>query len=138
MTEQIQTREPESISPRRLWFGFAGGAVAWVLAGLLNVVLAWEACVSDSGGSFFFTQTGVHVVLGAGTLIMLALAVAAGVVSYQNWRRLSQRGRFVEAEARGREEFMGIVGVFVSACLGIGIVWFVIPIYVIRFCVRAH
>ena len=79
MTKQIQTREPESISPRRLWFGFAGGAVAWVLAGLLNVVLAWEACVSDSGGSFFFTQTGVHVVLGAVTLIMLALAVAAGV-----------------------------------------------------------
>lgn len=138
MTEQIQTRERETISPRRLWFGFVGGAVAWVLAGLLNVVLAWEACVTKNDGSFFFTQTGVHVVLGIVTLIMLVLAAAAGVVSYQNWRLLSRQRDFVEAEARGREEFMGIFGVFVSFSLGVGILWFVIPIYLIRFCVRAH
>lgn len=138
MTEQIQTRERETISPRRLWFGFVGGAVAWVLAGLLNVVLAWEACVSENSGSFFFTSTGIRVVLGVVTFLMLALAVAAGVVSYQNWRLLSRQRNLVEAEARGRREFMAIVGVFVSACLGIGIVWFVIPIYLVRFCLRAH
>ncbi len=138
MSEQLETRARESISPRRLWFGFTGSAVAWVLAGLLNVVLAWEACVSDNSGSFFFTQTGVWVVLGIVTFAMLALAIASGVTSFQNWRLLSRQSDFVEAEGRGRQEFMAIFGVFVSACLGIGIVWFVIPIYLVRFCVRAH
>jgi hypothetical protein len=138
MSEQVQAQVPETISPLRLWFGFTGGAVAWVGAGVLNVVLAWEACVSDNSGSFFFTQTGVRVVLSIVTLIMLALAIAAGVISFQNWRRLERQREFVEAEGRGRQEFMAIFGVFVSACLGIGIFWFVLPIYIIRFCVRAH
>ena len=120
MTEQTQTRERETISPRRLWFGFVGGAVAWVLAGLLNVVLAWEACVSENSGSFFFTSTGIRVVLGVVTFLMLALAVAAGVVSYQNWRLLSRQRNLVEAEARRRREFMAIFGVFVSLVSGSG------------------
>lgn len=138
MSKQVQTEAPETISPGRLWFGFIGGAVAWVLAGLLNVVLAWEACVSENNGSFFFTQTGVHVVLGIVTLAMLVLAVAAGAASFENWRLLSRQRDFVEAEGRPRQEFMAIFGVFVSLCLGVGIVWFVLPIYIIRFCVRAH
>lgn len=138
MSERIQTEAPERISPGRLWFGFMGAAVAWVLAGVLNVVLAWEACLGKDSQSFFFTQTGVHVVLGIVTLIMLGLAVASGVVSFQNWRLLSRQDDFVEAEGRPRQEFMAIFGVFVSLCLGIGIIWFVLPIYLIRFCVEAH
>jgi hypothetical protein len=138
MSEQTQERVRETITPARLWFGFMGGAAAWVLAGILNVVLAWEACVSDNGGSFFFTQTGVRVVLGVITAVMLVLAVSAGIVSFRNWRLLSRQRDFIEAEGRGRQEFMAIFGTFVSACLGVGIVWFLIPIYIVRFCVRAH
>ena len=138
MSEQTQATVTKTVSPLRLWFGFAGAAVAWVLAGLLNVVLAWEACVSDNSGSFFFTQMGVRVVLGIITLVMLALASAAGLISFRNWRLLLRQSAFLEAEGRGRQEFMAIFGVFVSACLGVGIFWFVLPIYIVRFCVRAH
>lgn len=138
MSEPVQTPTHENVSPGRLWFGFVGGGVAWILAGLLNVLLAWQACMGGEAGSFFFTQTGVRIVLGVITFFFLALAVAAGIVSFRNWRLLSQQRDFVEAEGRGRQEFMAIVGVIVSATLGAGIVWFVLPIYIIRMCVRAH
>jgi hypothetical protein len=138
MSEQVQSQPREVVSANRLWFGFVGAAAAWVLAGVLNVLLAWQACMGGEAGSFFFTQTGVRIVLGLITFLLLALAVAAGLVSFQNWRALSREHDFVEAEARGREEYMALFGVFVSATLGVGIVWFALPIYIIRMCVRAH
>lgn len=136
--EPVKTQRQVTVSPGRLWFGFTGAAVAWVVAGIVNVLLAWQACMGGEAGSFFFTQTGVHVVLGIITFLLLALAAAAGLVSFQNWRALSAEPEFVEAEGRGRREFMAIFGVFVSLSLGIGIFWFVLPIYIVRFCVRAH
>ena len=112
--------------------------MAWVLAGLINAILAWLACIGGDAGAAFFTPTGIHVVLGIITFFMLALDVAAGIVAFQNWRILSRQDNFVDAEARPRQEFMGLFGVIVSATLGAGIVWFVLPIYIIRMCVRAH
>lgn len=138
MSELVQAPLPQTVTPGRLWFGFLGAAVAWVLAGLLNAILAWLACIGGDAGTAFFTQTGIRVVLGVVTFLMLALDVAAGVVAFQNWQRLSRQRDFVDAEARPRQEFMGVFGVIVSATLGAGIVWFVIPIYIIRMCVRAH
>lgn len=138
MSEQLDRQHVTQVSPKRLWFGFGGAAVAWVLAGLLNVLLAWQACMGGEAGSLFFTQTGVRVVLGIITFLLLALAVAAGLISFQNWRALSRQEDLVEAEGRGRQEFMALFGMFVSFSLGVGIVWFVIPIYMIRMCERAH
>lgn len=138
MTQETKARSPQNISSGRLWFGFVGASVAWILAGLINVLLAWQACMGGEAGSFFFTQTGVRVVLGIITFALLALATAAGVISFQNWRALKQQPDFVEAEGRGRQEFMAIFGVFVSVSLGVGIVWFAMPIYIIRMCMRAH
>ena len=138
MTEQTYTEPREHVSSRRLWFGFAGATAAWVLTGILNVLLAWQACIGGEAGSFIFTQTGIRVALGVITFVLLAVAVAAGVISFQNWRTLSRQPEFMEAEGRGRKEFMALVGVFVSLSLGAGIFWFVLPIYIIRMCVRAH
>lgn len=138
MSEQVQIPARESISPARLWFGFVGAAVAWVLAGLINAILAWLACIGGDAGTAFFTQTGIRIVLGIITFVMLGLDVAAGIVAFQNWRMLSRQKDFVEAEARPRQEFMAVFGVIVSTTLGAGIIWFVIPIYIIRMCVRVH
>jgi hypothetical protein len=133
---QVETRQP--VSSNRLWFGFAGAAAAWVLAGLLNVLLAWQACMGGEAGSFIFTQTGIRVVLGIITFALLAVAVVAGLISFRNWRDLSREPDFLEAEGRSRKEFMAIFGVVVSASLTMGLIWFAIPIYVISMCVRAH
>jgi hypothetical protein len=138
MNEPLQQDVPCPVSPKRLWFGFVGGAAAWILAGLLNVLFAWQSCLGGEAGSFVFTQTGIRVLLGVITFLLLALAIAAGVVSFQNWRALSEQREFSDAEGRGRREFMAMFGVFVSASLGAGIIWFALPIYIVRMCVRAH
>jgi hypothetical protein len=138
MTDQTQLEVEQPVSPKRLWFGFGGAAAAWVLAGLLNVLLAWQACMGGEAGSFIFTQTGIRVVLGVITFVLLAVAIVAGIVSFRNWRDLSREPDFVEAEGRGRKEFMAIFGVVVSASLTMGLIWFAIPIYIISMCVRAH
>jgi hypothetical protein len=138
MSEQTHTQPREVISAGRLWFGFAGAAAAWVLAGVLNVLLAGSTCIRDRAELSSSTQTEIHVVLAIITFLLLVLAVSAGVVSFQNWRTLSRESEFVEAEGRARQEFMAVFGVFVSASLGVGIVWFVLPIYIVRMCVRAH
>jgi hypothetical protein len=42
----------------------------------------------------------------------------------------------IEAEGRGREEFMALSGIFVSASLVIGMVLFSIPVFVLNICQR--
>ena len=133
-----QHERVHEVSPKRLWFGFAGGAAAWIIAGLLNVLLAWQSCMGGEAGSAMFTQTWVWVVLGIVTIGLLATGIAAGVVSYGNWRILSGSSDFSEAEGRNRQEYMALVGVFVSVSLVAGMVWFAIPIYIIRMCVRSY
>jgi hypothetical protein len=133
-----QQHERAQVSGKRLWFGFAGGAAAWVLAGLVNVLIAWQACMGGEAGSAIFTQTWIWVVLGIITLGLLATGIAAGMVSYDNWRKLSGSSDLSNAEGRGRQEYMALFGIFVSASLFAGMVWFAIPIYIIRMCVRAY
>lgn len=72
------------------------------------------------------------------TLLLLLTAVTAGAVSFRNWRELSRSGSLAEAEGRGREEYMALIGVFVSFTLGIGIVLLGIPLAIIDLCVRAR
>jgi hypothetical protein len=70
--------------------------------------------------------------------VLLVTAVWAGGVSFRNWRELSRDGTLADAEGRGREEYMALIGVFVSFTLGIGIVWLGIPLAIIDLCVRAR
>ena len=55
------------------------------------------------------------------TLVLLACAILAGLISYRNnWKQLSgDRARLAEAEGRGRREFMALAGVYLS----IAIIW---------------
>ena len=71
------------------------------------------------------------------TLLLLATAIAAGAVSFRNWRELSRGTSLANAEGRGREEYMALIGVFVSFTLGVGIIWLGIPLAIIDLCVRA-
>jgi hypothetical protein len=126
------------IPPKRLWFGFSGAALAWIVAGLVDAWLAWVACMGHEAGSGVFTSVGMRVLLGVVTFALLGVAIAGGLISFRNWRRLSESHDFIEAEGRGREQFMALVGVFISVSLGIGIVWFALPIYILGICVRAR
>jgi hypothetical protein len=134
-----RTNVPDSdVSPKRLWFGFSGAALAWIIAGLVDAWVAWVACMGHEAGSGVFTSLGMRVLLGLVTFGLLAVATAGGLISFGNWRRLSETREFVEAEGRGRKQFMALVGVFISVSLGLGIIWFSIPIYILGICVRAR
>ncbi len=137
MNTTVHHSEPD-VPPKRLWFGFSGAAAAWVLAGVVDAALAWIACMGHEAGSGVFTSVGVRVLLGVITFGLLAVATAGGMISFRNWRKLSDESEITEAEGRGRKQFMALVGVFISISLGLGILWFAIPIYILGICVRAR
>jgi hypothetical protein len=137
MNTSVHSSEPD-VSEKRLWFGFSGAAAAWVFAGITDASLAWFACMGGEVTNWPFTTTGMHVMLGLITFGLLAIATVGGIVSFKNWRKLSESGRFIEAEARGRKQFMAMIGVFISLSLGLGIIWFAIPVYILGVCVRAR
>jgi hypothetical protein len=139
MSTQAHLPESQEISPKRLWFGFTGAAVAWALAGFLDATLAWFACRGgEIDSSAVFSSVGMRVLLGFITFGLLAVATAGGLISFSNWRKLSECDDFVEAEGRGRRQFMALVGVIISVSLGMGIIWFSIPVYILRLCVRGR
>ena len=138
MSNQVEVETRQPVSSKRLWFGFVGAACAWVIAGLADVLLAWQACMGGESGSLVFTQTGIRIVLGIITLAFLAVGVIAGAISFRNWRKLSREPDFVKAEGSGRKEYMAIFGVIVSATLVMGMIWFTIPIYILSVCQRVH
>ena len=128
---------PDAVSRKRLWFGFAGSVAAWLLAGLLNVIVAWAACNARENGNWF-TQTTVWIVLGIVTFGLLAVAILAGMTSLRNWRALSAARDPLTDEARERQEYMAVVGVIVSGSMTIGLLWFCLPIYILGMCVRTR
>jgi len=138
MAEQLITR-PSSVPPRKLWFGFTGSACAWVGLGVGNVLLAWWACLQE-GQQFGFSNTRPDIAFAyfGITLVLLVLAIASGIASYRNWKALSSDPSLREAEGRGRQEFMALMGVFVGFTLGFGLIWLTIPLLILNVCTRAR
>jgi hypothetical protein len=129
----------EPVSEKRLWFGFAGAVPAWIIAGFTDLVLAWHICMGrELGTNPVYSSLGMHVLLGIITFGMLAIATAGALISFANWRRLSNGSEFISAEGRARRQYMALSGVLVSTALAIGIIWFAIPIYLLNLCVRAR
>ncbi len=128
----------QSVSARRLWFGFAGSAGAWLGLGIADILLAWQACLGQEQYGGAHPEPGFRVLFVAVTLLLLILAVGAGLISYRNWKTLSHDKSLSHAEGRGRREYMALSGVFISVTLGIGIIWLAMPIGILSFCVRAR
>jgi hypothetical protein len=136
MNDPAQTRQ--HVSPARLWFGFAGSAASWVALGIVDLLITWQACFGKEQYGGAHLEPGVKVLYLVVTLVLLVTAVSAGRVSFRNWRELSPSGSLAHAEGRGREEYMALIGVFVSFTLGIGIVLLGIPLAILDLCVRAR
>lgn len=128
---------PPHPGPGRVWYGMGTGAGAWLLAGAVDAIVAWEACTGRKAGGVF-TSTGEHWLLGIVTFGLLAATVVAGVMAVRNWRQLGGGQKLIYAEASGRKEFQALVGLIVSVSLGVGLVWFALPIYLLASCVRVR
>jgi hypothetical protein len=138
MSARANHIESQRVPRGRLWFGFAAAALAWTLQGFLSVVISASACQNGSYQWNWISESGVRVLLAVITIALLAVAVAAWVVSFRNWRGLSTRRELIHAEGRRREEFMALGGVFVSTAFVIGIIWGGIPLILINICRSAR
>jgi hypothetical protein len=146
MSARANHIESQRIPRGRLWFGFAAAALAWVVQGLLSVIISASACQNGSYQWTWISEGGIRVLLAMITIALLAVAVAAWVVSFRNWRDLSveraearaARRELIHAEGRRREDFMALGGVFVSTAFVIGIIWGGVPLILINLCRSAR
>jgi len=128
----VLSSHPEAeLSQRSLWFGATAAAIAWALEGAISEVIASEACRSNADG-------GAKVVLGLIVLIAFVVSVSAVLVSFRNWRRLSDGFDLMHAEAVRRGQFMGLIGVFAGVALTAGIIWSGLPLIFLDVCVKAR
>jgi hypothetical protein len=135
----IDSRSRDSaVTPARLWFGLLTSAAAWAALGCIDIFITWRVCKDPSPFGGGMPHPGVTVLLIVVAITLLALAVVAGVISYRNWRLLSNESDLLHAEAADRSEFMALLGVIVSVTLGMGIFWLSLPPLIIAVCARAR
>jgi hypothetical protein len=132
------TRRIDHVAPGRLWFGVAASAAAWFVLGLTDILLTWAACLHREQFGGASGHPAILLLTIAITIALFVIIVASGTVSYRNWRRLSADADLESAEGRGREEFMALLGVFVSLTLGFSTVWLALPLFIIDLCVRTR
>jgi hypothetical protein len=89
---------PESapVTPRKLWFGFASSAAAWVALGCLDLLITWRACMTQEDYGIPTPRPEVRMLYFVLALVLLALTISAGVTSYRNWRRLSTQSGLLD------------------------------------------
>lgn len=123
-TATLETQETRgAVSEKRLWFGAIAAPTAWVVHGLSSYFITWQACQDGLGDWGPLSAYEVRWLLGGVGLTALAAAIAAGVVSVLNWRRLREPTPVFESEGAARDAFMAMGGVLVSIVFAVGITW---------------
>lgn len=124
---------------RRLWFGIAAGASAWAADSLAVNLICSQACKAGRDGQFFtLSPVEVRWLLGAITVALLLVALAAATTAFRNWRELSGNAALHDDQAMGRADFMALIGLFASAVFIVGIVWAGVPVIFVSLCSNYH
>ena len=126
------------LPPGRLWFGFAGAAFAWVTLGIADLLITWQVCENGKPGLGPLSGGAAIALYVAVTISLFAATLIAAVIAYRNWRRTAAQPRLANAEAVGREEFMGLTGLFVAVSFIVGIIWLGLPFALLSLCARAR
>ncbi len=120
---------PQSVSSKRLWYGFGGAGIAWILLGIADLLTAWYFCAHQLSGG--------RTLMLVFTVILLITAIGAGWTGFQTFRNAA-REPLTDAHAVGRQAFMGMVGMLMAISLGLGVIWLGIPAMILDFCRRAR
>jgi hypothetical protein len=138
MNAQSPPLQTERLPQARLWFGTCAAAFAWAVQGFTCLQISTQACKDGNGDWGPLSGPEVRILLGVVTLILLAVAVTGGLTSYKNWRTLAEQRRITRDEGLSREDFMALIGVFLSVAFSLGIVWAGIPPILIDVCINAR
>jgi hypothetical protein len=122
---------------RRLWFGFAASAIAWVSLGCIDILINWRACMHQQDYGIPPEHPGARILIGVVGLVLLAIPIAAGAVSFRNWQQFS-REPLLDAHAVERHQFMAYGGILISITLGAGILLLAITPLFLDICWRAR
>lgn len=131
-------QESPQASPKGTWFGFAAAAAAWVVYGAAWELIAAKACQNGQGNWGALSPLGVRWLLAGINIACLAVAVAAGITAFHNWRALNEKQDVIHAEGRGRAQFLALTGIFVSVVFSLGIVWAGLPLIMVDICIKAR
>jgi hypothetical protein len=130
---------PNRLPQGRLWFGTVAGAAAFSIQEFVCFQIAIQACKDGHVGDWGpLDAGGVRWILGGISIFLLLVTIAGGIVSFRNWRIVSEQQRLGKAEGKNREAYMALFGLFVSAAFVIGIIWTGIPMAVLSTCVTAR
>lgn len=126
------------VRPRRLWFGVVASGVAWFALGIAEMFITWRACLHQEAFGQASSHPAASVAAFVVSFFLIGLAAAAGYVSYITWRKVSTQPRLIEDEGRGFHAYLAFAGIFVSFTLGVGMVWMLLPLFILRFCARVR
>ena len=100
--------------------------------------ITWRACLHNEQFGNAQSDPAATAASFVVSFFLLGVVAAAGWLSYTTWRRLSTQHKFLEAEGRGRHEYVALVGVLASITLGAGMVWMCLPLFILRLCARVR
>ena len=133
--ESSDCRRVEPTS-KRVRFGVIGVVAAWVLHGALSVALAWSACGGVRASTFGLSSERARLTMLGASGLLLAVAVAAWLSSMDSWKSFDSRTHADRELTSG--EFLAMAGMLAGTALVTGMVWAVIPMFIIEGCVSGR
>jgi hypothetical protein len=115
----------EGTAPAALWAGVLAGPLATLIQLQINYALVRWACDAQR-------EWALHLV----SLLALLAAVAGGLLSWRNWRRVGAGWEDEGAGVVPRSRFMAVVGMLISVFAALVVVALWIPIFVYGPCER--
>ena len=134
----FEAREGRPVPPRRLWFGTATAAAAWVLLGCADLVITWRACTVQYDYGVPEPHSDARMIYFVLALVLLAITVVAGFTSYRTWRSLTAQSTMLHSHAVERREFLAMGGVIMAITMGMGMFWLALPPLFLDLCWRAR
>jgi hypothetical protein len=127
----------DPVSRRSLWYGFFAAGAAFSLEGFIGYTISSRACFIGQGSLGPISPAGVRWLLVGITVVMFALAVSGLLLSYRNWRQLSN-SELTRAEGNRPREFIALSGFLISSMMSLGIVWCGFIFIFVDVCMREH
>lgn len=138
MSSEITPLPRPRVSSRRIWFGFAAAFFCWWGLGIADVMITWRECLHREQFGTSSSHPGLLTLNIIIFLALLVIAVVAGITSYRNWRMLSGESGIFGAQAQRPYEYLSMLGVLMTIMLGVGIIWFGLPLFIIQLCLRTR
>lgn len=140
MTAQAFHPAPQRhrVSDAGLWFGLFGAPLAWSIQLLAGYALSAHTCFPEdqlrpATATRPMEQTLLLIAVGG-----LAVALAAGLTAWSNWRRTRSEtdgdsGDLLES-GEGRTRFMALAGMLLSGVFALALLFSALPPFLVPAC----